>query len=173
MKTRKLQEVLASWDGKATDPLEKVYEACRHEPDFLDTLIEFARSPDCENAATWLLKHTFDCRHANLSPNQSARHLSGLAALSHWEAKLHFLQYLEHLHLSESDQEPLLKFIEPELRSGNKFLRAWAHYALAIHAECFPAQRQYAVDTLTRARDRETAGSVKVRIRKALKKLGN
>ncbi|MBG6208981.1 hypothetical protein IWQ49_003650 [Labrenzia sp. EL_126] len=167
-----LQQILASWDGKATTPLQEAYEIFRGEPAFLDLLIEFSGSKASQRGATWLLKHHFDRKGSKLTDDQSERHLAGLSCFSDWEAKLHFLQYLEHLKLSEKAEEPLRSLIDPELGSENKFLRAWAHYALAIHANRFPAHKEYAFRKLTTARECETAGAVKVRIRKALEKLG-
>lgn len=53
----------------------------------------------------------------------------------------------------------------------NRFLRAWAYHGLALHAERFPAHQTAAIDRLNEVMTRETAGSLKVRIRKALERI--
>jgi len=165
-----LERTLSSWDGKATAPLEQAYETYRNEPHFLEHLVDLCEAPTCQRGATWLLKHHFD-RKGQLSDELAARHLTAIPLFDHWEAKLHFLQCFEHLRISEDAKVPLNRFIESEVTSANKFVRAWACYALAIFALRFPEHKEHALDTLKQAGNRETAGSVKVRIRKALEKL--
>ncbi|MES0812585.1 hypothetical protein ABLO27_24040 [Roseibium sp. SCPC15] len=167
-----LQSVLVSWDGKLTKPLEDAFAAYRSDPGFLNSLIGLSENESCERASTWLLKHHFDTKGERLSIDQSRKHLAILPHIRHWEAKLHVLQYLEQLELPVEAETTLNDFLTEALASENKLVRAWAYYGLATLACRFPSRKMSALELLTSAQERETAGSIKVRIRKALKKLG-
>lgn len=167
----RLQQLLSGWDGKTTGPLKSAYETLRRQPDFVDHLIDLSEHPDCERGATWLLKHAFDQGEPELSGERSKRHLAGMSGFGHWETRLHFLQYLEHLTIPDEAEATLQAFILDAVEAENRFLRAWAYYGLALHGERFPAHRREAADRLDKAMTQETAGSVKVRIRKALERI--
>lgn len=166
-----LEQLLCHWDGKATEALKNACEMFRAQPDFMDRLVRLSEHQNCERGATWLLKHAFENGEPRLSENRTARHLAAMPDFNHWETRLHFLQYLDHLTIPDDAEAPLEAFILDALTSENKFLRAWAYYALALHAERFPAHKRKATDRLEKAMVRETASSVKVRIRKALERL--
>jgi len=168
----KLEQTLSGWNGKATEPLKTAYKAFCSQPDFVDQLIELSEHQSCERGATWLLKHAFEHGSLKLSKEQSARHLSGVSGFSHWETRLHLLQYLEHLTIPDEAEATLQGFVRNALEADNRFLRAWAYFGLALHAERFPAHEPEAIDRLKQAMALETAGSVKVRIRKALERIG-
>ncbi|WP_420334731.1 hypothetical protein [Roseibium sp.] len=166
-----LEHTLSGWNGKATQPLKTAYETLRTEPDLVDLLIDLSENQSCERGATWLLKYAFDRDPPTFSNAQSAQHLAGISGFSHWETRLHFLQYLERLTIPDDAEAPLLDFILDALAAENRFLRAWAYFGLALHSERFPAHRDQAIDRLNEAMARETAGSVTVRIRKALERI--
>lgn len=168
----RLEQTLSGWNGKATEPLKTAYETCCTQPDFVDHLIDLSEHKSSQRGATWLLKYAFQHGEAKLSRAQCARHLASIAAFSHWETRLHFLQYLEHLTIPDEAGAALQAFILDALGAENRFLRAWAYFGLALHAERFPDHEREAIDRLNGAMARETAGSVKVRIRKALERIG-
>ncbi|MBG6174527.1 hypothetical protein IWQ55_002400 [Labrenzia sp. EL_208] len=166
-----LAQILRKWDGKDTALLEHAYSSFATEPDFAVHLVELCETEGCERGATWLLKHRLE-KSGDVLPEQLAtRHVTFAPRFVHWEARLHFLQYFGHLQIPENVEHPLEQMIDNGLTSENKFVRAWSHYALAEFALRFPAHRSRAIETLERAGACETAGSVKVRIRKALEKL--
>lgn len=169
----RLEQTLSGWNGKATDPLKIAYQTFCTQPDFFDHLIDLSEHQSCERGATWLFKYAFEHDTLKFSNEQSARHLAGISGFSHWETRLHLLQYLEHLTIPDEAETPLLAFILNTLKAENRFLRAWAYFGLALHAGRFPAHKRDAIDRLNAAKSRETAGSVKVRIRKALERIGS
>lgn len=166
-----LEQLVCGWDGKTTSTLKTAYERFHHHPDFVDHLISLSADQRCDRGATWLLKHAFSRGEPKLSGERSARHLAALAHFSHWETRLHLLQYLDHLTIPGEAERLLHGFILESLEAQNRFLRAWGYYALALHAERFPAHQNEALNRLNEAMTRETAGSVKVRIRKALERI--
>nr|WP_319384747.1 hypothetical protein [uncultured Roseibium sp.] len=166
-----LEQLVCGWDGKSTSALKTAYETFHQQQGFLDHLIDLGDHQSSERGATWLLKHAFTHGEPKLSADRSARHLAALPGLSHWETRLHVLQYLDHLTIPDEAEMLLQAFILDAVEAENRFLRAWAYYALALHAERFPAHQAAAIDRLNEAMTRETAGSVKVRIRKALERI--
>ncbi|MEM9631913.1 MAG: hypothetical protein AAGA50_11350 [Pseudomonadota bacterium] len=166
-----LAKSLKDWDGKATAPLEELFSDYREHPGFLVTLVEFCETEELQRGATWLLKHHHDQKLPPLPEDLTLRHLSALPELLHWEAKLHALQYLDCLIIPDGQRIIACSFVEKETDSENKFVRAWAFYGLATLANRFPDLRDEAWNRLQAAALDETAGSVKVRIRKALEKL--
>ncbi|WP_298963950.1 hypothetical protein [uncultured Roseibium sp.] len=167
-----LRTILSAWDGKDTGELEDLFEGERSNPVFLQALIGLCEIVDCQRGATWLLKHHFDLKGAPLPEDLTRQHLGSLSTITHWEAKLHILQYFERLQLALVPQKELERFVKSGTRSDNKFVRAWAYYDLAVLALAYPELTSQVRNILTAARDIETAGSVRVRIRKALEKLG-
>ncbi|MEQ9275410.1 MAG: hypothetical protein RIG93_14320 [Roseibium album] len=166
-----LAQIVRKWDGKDTALLEHAYSSFATEPDFTVHLVELCEIEECERGATWLLKHYVAKSRSGLPEQLAARHAAFAPKLTDWEARLHFLQYFEHLQIPEHLEDPLRQMIDSGLTSENKFVRAWSHYALAVLAQRFPAHKSHAIETLERSDACETAGSVKVRIRKALEKL--
>ncbi|WP_422041169.1 hypothetical protein [Roseibium sp.] len=166
-----LEKLVCSWDGKTTSTLKTAYERFHLQPGFVDHLIDLSTDQSCDRGATWLLKHAFSKGEPALSEKRSARHLAALAHFSHWETRLHLLQYFDHLTIPGEAERPLHVFILQSLEAENRFLRAWAYYALALHAERFPLHRNEALDRLKEAMTRETAGSVRVRVLKALERI--
>ncbi|MET1416163.1 hypothetical protein ABVF61_28095 [Roseibium sp. HPY-6] len=166
-----LHQVLSEWDGKDTAPLERSYASFQAETDLVGYLVDLGEDERCQRGATWLLKHHLEKSGSGLPEQLAAKHAAFAPKLTDWEARLHFLQYFEHLQIPEHLEDPLRQMIDNGLTSENKFLRAWSHYALAVLAQRFPAHESKALKILRTAGERETAGSVKVRIRKALEKL--
>ncbi|MHA7775755.1 hypothetical protein [Roseibium sp. M-1] len=169
--TGTLREVLSGWDGRDTGVLEQLFESECSSPVFLDQLVALSALPDCQRSATWLLKHHFDGKGQTLSETQTRDHLAHLAQVTDWQARLHVLQYLEHLALPQDAEIVLSAFVDDAIASKNKLVRAWAYYALALLACRYPERKHQALTVLRQAGEMETAGSVKVRLRKALEKL--
>ena len=169
--TQTLHKILSDWDGKDTGFLERLFHDEAGNPDFLGSLVALAALEESQRGATWLLKHHFDARGAALPQDLTRNHLSQLIDIDDWQTRLHVLQYLEHLDLSEGSKTVLSEFVETSLRSDRTFVRAWAWYALAILVAGYPEERDDTLRRLREAQATETAGSAKVRIRKAIAKL--
>ena len=166
-----LAELLDGWDGKDTRELEAVFEEYRKDPAFLADLVHLTDTPTRQQGTTWLLKHHFDTRKTALPADLVAEHISQFPMVQDWQARLHILQYLEHLDLPEDAKATVCTFVDQSLGSDRTFVRAWAWHGLVVLAERYPERRAAALDRLKEAQAAETAGSVKVRIRKALDRL--
>lgn len=163
-----LKAELAAWDGKNTQPLLDLYGNSDPTDLWLGALIQLSSEPDCDRGATWLLKHYLESG-ASLPAHLTRAHLGNLAPLSHWEATLHVLQYLDKLRIPDAAKPALLTFVKSSLSSDARLVRAWAYYAFAVLACRFPEIKKEALAVFTDAEQAETAGSIKVRLRKARK----
>jgi hypothetical protein len=168
-----LETAIKSWDGKNTGPLTDIFATHQNDPAFSADLVALCEIEANQRGATWLLKHHFDQKGLPFSEKLTRKHLSNLSQIRHWEAKLHILQYLERLEIPEEMAETTRIFVVSSLQSGNKMERAWAYYGLATLAIRFPNLKAQHLEILESAQRQETAGSIKVRIRKALHKLNN
>jgi len=171
--TRSLRAIVSEWDGNDTAVLEKLFDARCGDPEFLPELVQLCSCAELQRGATWLLKHHFDRNGPALPAALMEDHLAQFQTIEDWQARLHVLQYLEQLDVPEDAERPLSDFVETSLKSEKKFVRAWAWYGLAVLAHSYPGRIDKTVQRLTREYAQETAGSVKVRIRKALKMLGS
>ncbi|MCK7614406.1 hypothetical protein [Roseibium sediminicola] len=163
-----LDAELAVWDGKDTAFLEALFRKNHDNSDFLESLIIACNTQRLQRGATWLLKQYFDQRGTPLPADLSRAHIGQFAGIEDWQAKLHVLQYLEHLDLADDAEAPLSDFLNETLQSDQKFVRAWSYWGLAVLAHRFPDRTRKTGQLLAEAQTRETAASVKVRIRKAL-----
>lgn len=166
-----LANTLLNWDGKTTALLEETFADYHEHPGFIVTLIEMCKTEDLQRGATWMLKHHHDQKLSPLSEDLTRLHLSALPELQHWEAKLHVLQYLDRLTIPDEQRAIACSFVQKETGSENKFVRAWAFFGLATLAARFPDRSAETLKHLFLAQDTEKAGSVKVRIRKAIESL--
>lgn len=167
-----LRQPLSSWDTKATQPLIDLYQAAAHTDSWLSQLAALCRDPECERAATWLLKHHLETGGRGLPEDLIGTHLQDLPKLRHWEAQLHGLQYLERLTWPDTARDAVHEFIGSAISSDNKLVRAWGYYTFAVFAEHYPDARQDVADYLEKAHETEKAASIKVRLRKAFERLG-
>lgn len=167
-----LKNQLASWDTKATQPLIDLYERADLTSGWFGQLIALCRDPECERAATWLLKRHLETGGRGLPEDLIGTHLQDLPKLRHWEAQLHGLQYLERLTWPDTARDAVHEFNGASHLSDNKLVRAWGFYAFSVFAERYPDARQDVADCLETAHETEKAASVKVRLRKAFKRLG-
>jgi hypothetical protein len=166
-----LEIAIESWDGKNTGPLTDIFEKHHSDHAFPAVLVALCEAETNQRGATWLLKHHFDQKGPAISEKLTRKHLSNLSHIRHWEAKLHILQYIERLEIPNDMAETLRIFVVSSLQSDNKMVRAWAYYGLATLAIRFPDQKDQYLEILENAQRHENAGSIKVRIRKALQKL--
>lgn len=162
-----LRSGIQNWDGKSTDVVIGIYEDNHDDPQFINTLLSFCQSVDCQVAATWLLKHWID--NGNLfSTKQSAQICRLLPALQSWEGKLHLLQCFAHLKISSDNLKKVEHFVRDCLQHKNKFVRAWAYNGFYELAKQYPHFQDEAKQFFDLAMEDE-APSVKARIRAILK----
>ena len=164
-----LESELRSWDGKSAAAITKIYADHAANEDFMAGLISLAAKPELETGATWLIKHRLEQDHEPLSSELTQKLIDLLPGLSGWEARLHCLQVFPHIALPAQKSGEILEFVLTCTRDSNKFVRAWAYSGLHQLALADPAYRDRALSLLEAAERTETAASVKVRLRRALK----
>ncbi len=158
-----LKHALDSWDGKSTADLAKIYAVHCDDAGFVDALLSCCLSDSHQRGATWLLNHHLANDHP-LSPQQTSTLLSGLAVLTDWQARLHVLQSLPHLHIQAGQETAVEHFLRANLADSNKFVRAWAYSGFYQLGQQYPDYADEAEGFLDMAL-RDEAPAVKARIR--------
>ncbi|SDR23254.1 hypothetical protein SAMN04515695_3617 [Pseudovibrio sp. Tun.PSC04-5.I4] len=166
-----LREDLSTWSGKSNSAISEIYARHHEEPNYLARLVGLISQQDTERGASWLLKHHFDQGGGSLPTPIVYKVYSSLPTLGHWEAKLHILQCMEHLPIPEAHRDTVEQFLKTEMLAERTLVRAWSYYALALFTQRFPENLEESYDLLEQKVLVETAGSVRVRLRKALDKL--
>ena len=159
---------LLAWDGKSKPAIAQVFVRHVKEEDFLTDILSLLVEPKLQVGASWLLKHGLDNRSFNLSQKQATAVYRCVQRLEQWEAKLHVLQCMPCLTISPSQVKRVKKFCDECLEDKNKFVRAWAYSGLYELAETHPRFQEEVGAKLLEGMETETAGSIKVRIRRAL-----
>ncbi|MBO6758183.1 MAG: hypothetical protein JJ902_17740 [Roseibium sp.] len=171
MNEDRLEDDLHAWDGKSVSRLQAIYKSAIGLPDLVARLIELCARPETEVGATWLLKHHLERQDLTMTATDSIRVAGLLSDLSDWQAQLHLFQIADRSDMTQGTRPAWEAFIRAGLMSDRKLIRAWSYYALAVLAARFTDLRAEARGILQDAMDQETAGSIKVRLRKALGKL--
>lgn len=164
------EKTLAAWDGRSTQVLVQLYQAMAAREDFLPALIQALQNEEMQRAASWLLKHSLEQGH-RLSPAQIEQVYNAAPLLVDWESKLHLLQSMPYMPISQKQKQMLMEFVEDNLGAQNKFLRAWSYqgYYEIVGRDKAPDEIDAAfIQLLQNALERE-APSVKARIRAILK----
>ena len=170
MDKQHLENLLFKWDKKHTDYLKSIYRANIHKPSFIQLLIDlYLTNTPSELPASWLIKHYCDAGET-LTQVQVEQILNNLDALTDWGSRLHILQIIPKIQLTEH----LAMQIEPEIRklltSDNKFVKAAAYEACFEVVQVIPAFRDEFKRICEGALASESA-SVKVKIKRILNKL--
>lgn len=163
-----IQQKIALWDGKSSDDVRAIYDAHNADSNFADTIIALSLTEACERGATWLLKAWLEAGN-ELEQHQIAKIYGSLDQLKHWEAKLHILQSIPFMPITDAACSNLYTFLRNTLTDPNKFVRAWSYngfYELSLqHSEYIDETKQFFEMAM-----RDEAPSVKARIRSAMKK---
>ena len=170
MDKQHLENLLFKWDKKHTDYLKSIYRANIHNPSFIQLLIDlYLTDTPSELPASWLIKHYCDAGET-LTQVQVEQILNNFDALTDWGSRLHILQIIPKIQLTEH----LAKQIEPEIRklltSDNKFVKAAAYEACFEVVQVNPAFTNEFKSICEGALASESA-SVKVKIKRILNKL--
>lgn len=157
-----------NWDQKSASDIEQIYVAYQQTSKFESQLIELCLDNNLSIGGTWLVK--FHIEHGgSINTDDMQKVLAKLPEYDDWESKLHVLQILSHVQVSEKARKVLEPFLKYGLSDTNKFVRAWSFnglYALAIQ---YPELQPEVTELLNRALVNEPA-SVKARVRKLLKR---
>ncbi|QDV89187.1 hypothetical protein RAS2_02510 [Phycisphaerae bacterium RAS2] len=171
MNKKALRTVCEQFDGKHTDPLERAMADCRDRRGLLDDALALAKLGGTDRfmvAATWLLLNgsrdddEFVAGHAE-------QWVALLAEAGHWEVRLHLLQLLDGVEMSErlgtKSQLALWKVAVGTAGDDNKLVRAWSLSVLGRLGGCLK-KAQGEIGALIRRAEKEEAASVKARIRR-------
>ena len=163
-----IEKEIAAWDGKSAADIKSIYIAHSADSNFSDTIIALSLTEACEKGATWLLKAWFEAGN-RLEPDQIAKIYGSLDKLQHWEAKLHILQSIPFMPITDAESSNVYNFLKISLCDQNKFVRAWSYngfYELSRqHSKYLDETKQYFEMAM-----RDEAPSVKARIRNIMKK---
>ena len=158
---------LRQWDGVRVEYLKELYIANSSSIDFFDKLVTICvNEQTLENAATWLIKHHYD-NGRTLPEFLTERLLAGCKNLKNWEAKLHVLQIIPHVTLSEKSTIIIDEFVRECLADNNKFVRAWAYNGFYVLTKYIPELKTELELICQRAMETESA-AVKSRVRKII-----
>ncbi len=167
-----LADALSQWDGRTTRVMADLYATQHSAPDFLDTLVGCCADDRSQRGATWVLKHFFERATLELTPAQQDGFFAAWADLVDSDAQLHVMQSLQFVKVPEGHVDAVHDYLTARLASPRKLLRAWAYWGLAQLAHDHAGLRDATRLTLADAFERETAGAVRVRIRRGLVLLG-
>lgn len=163
-----IEQEIASWDGKSAADIKAIYDACNLDGNFSDTIISLSLTEDCQKGATWLMKAWLEAGN-KFERTQIAKIYGALDQLKCWEAKLHVLQSIPFMPITDSDSRDLYNFLRITLTDPNKFVRAWSYngfYELSRQHSMYRNEaKQYFEMAI-----RDEASSVKARIRNIMKK---
>ncbi len=164
-----LYRELDLFDGKHVDGLESLSTRLALNTETFDRLCAIAEEGEVrlQTAATWLLQRLME-RGAELQPTQVGTLIELLLQVPHWQAKLHLLQTLPFLRLSKSHGASLERALLHCLDEPNKFVRAWSYNGMVELAHQQERYRSQVKALLKRA-EKETAASIRARIRNAIK----
>lgn len=169
MKAR-LIEVLGAWDGTHTNYLGQVYQTSCSDPSFADTLTQIClEHPQLQIAATWLLKHAIE-QTKDTSAEAVSELLKHWRQIDTWQVKLHLLQILPLIKLTEDILIDTEDFARSCLKDENKFVRTWAYQGLYEVSRHIPGLKREVSYLCERGMETESA-AVKARIRKIREQL--
>lgn len=162
-----LNQHVANWRGRSTNPLTVLFDQFSNTPDFVSTLLLWGLKPSRSSGTTWLLKRHLETG-ATLTRAQTKTVLTKAPDLSDWPSKLHLLQMLPYLDLSIANRAQTTRWLDDCLEHENKMVRAWAYHGHYEMARQYPELQNRTIDLLAGARDTE-APSVRARVRRCLK----
>jgi hypothetical protein len=119
--------------------------------------------PKLQIKATALLKRLAKSG-TKFTTQQLAAIFDSLAEVTHWEAKLHLCQLLQHVKIPNGSETKVVWFLERCLLEKNKFLRAWAYNGFYELAKQHHEYYDYTNEQLERAQ-KEKSAAVNARLR--------
>ncbi len=150
--------------------MRQIYDANCKRTNFASTLAALLSEQDYQRGASWLLKHHIDNGHV-MDRDDAQTCYTSLDKLTHWDTHLHILQIMHALAIDTADKETVHSFLTKNVTSKRTLIRAWSYTGFVILARQYEEYRAETHTLLKRAKEVETAGSIKVRIRRGLAEL--
>ena len=162
-----LKRLLITTEALTAVQLEEIYQNHHLESDFSATLIRYLSDSKQQKHASWLLKKHLE---TGFEPDKTQRSeiYAQSSQLTDWEAKLHLLQSIRFIPISQDDKSIIDDFLRTCLSDKNKFVRAWAYsgfYELAVQHPEYRVE----VEKFFQMALRDEAASIKARIRNIMK----
>ena len=88
-----LKNEISQWDGKSADEINRIFNLHCDRSGFIADLLGLIKTDEYQQGATWLLKAWLE-KGKSFDSKQSAKVLTLLPSLTHWQSKLHVLQCL-------------------------------------------------------------------------------
>jgi len=159
--------IFSQWDGRNTQSLIDFFAEYGETSEFLSCLLSYLSQQETQRVASWLLKH-FCEQGGQLNQAHIEQVYSQLGNLVHWESRLHILQCIGYMPISDMVKKPLEAFLRATLIDNNKFIRAWSYNGFYLLCMQYPEYREEVEQFFIMAM-RDEAASVKARIRNILK----
>lgn len=150
--------------------MNAIYDAFRETPGFAHVLAMLLSEQNYQRGASWLLKHHIDAGHA-IAAEDAQTCYANVDKLTHWDTNLHILQTMHALPIDTAQKQAVHGFLHKNLTSDRTLVRAWAYTGFVVLASQYEDYHAEAVALLRQAKETETAGSIKVRIRRGLETL--
>ncbi|MBX2931726.1 MAG: hypothetical protein KF781_07270 [Chitinophagaceae bacterium] len=164
---KKLATKLKLWDEIHTEYLTNLYSENATNTTFFEDLVAICKNQqDLHKVMTWLIKHHYD--NGNRLPDMLIEKvIINCQNINNWEAKLHLLQIMPHIKLSEVSMLTFEPFIRNCLADKNKFVRAWAYNGLYELTKYIPELKHELKFICEKAMETESA-AIKSKVRKIL-----
>ncbi len=162
-----LSLAIEKWNGKSADEIAVIYDLYHDKQNFHQKIIGLIESKLYQNGASWLLKHDFELG-GHLNNKEITKVYELLSKVELWEARLHLLQSIEYMPISQADIKHVESFLRLTLSDSNKFVRAWSYNGFYLLAKQH-VKYQEEVSHFFEMAMRDEAPSVKARIRNILK----
>jgi len=163
-----LSSELKDWDGKSADQISMIFDRYNTDPDFLNAITDLLQVTSLQSGASWLLKRYLELGAAICASKVSFVY-ERLDGGMHWEARLHLLQSMDYMPITDADRDRVNRFLRLQITDKNKFVRAWSYNGLYLLAKQHAQYQDEVAEMLAKAMLDEAA-SVKSRIRNLLKK---
>ena len=166
-----LEQDIRAWDGKSAAVIGAIYAEHAGGRGLVSRLIDLAAKPDLERGATWLLKKAVESGAGPLTGDQADRLYGVAGGLSDWGARLHVLQCMPRMAVPARRAAAVAGLLDECLEDRRAIVRAWAYTGYHELAKASPEFRDRADELLSYAAENESAGSIRVRVRRAIEEL--
>ncbi len=162
-----IEQEITRWDGRSAADIGAVFDRFKDDSSFVATLVDLSNEKELQKGSTWLLKHYLESV-GSISAEHVEKLVKLLPQLENWEARLHVLQCIPYLRITNDDRKAMELFLRRCLTDDKKFVRAWSYNGFYELSRQFPEYRSEAERLLETAM-KDEAPSVRARIRNIMK----
>lgn len=163
-----LHKAIIQWDGRSIDSVIEIYHRFNQDRGFTARLLKLAADDATQIGATWLLKHHLE-NNPRTAVDEKA-YFKLLFSATTWETKLHLLQCLAYVSISNAHKKPLDVCLRHAIADDNINVRAWAFNGFNELALSHQEYRKEVDAIFTDLLEQESA-SVKARVKSIITEL--